>query len=455
MMMTVEDGDPAAAELDIEEGYPSEQDGILAQAVFAGSSNRIGYHGTNSSAALSIITGGFRPSTDGMLGAGVYWSDDVAKARAYTNDGSILRVQVKVGKVKRIDRQGHPLQKTWHLTHHTAWLPAQAHLPAADRMVPSGLSENCTHEPSRLRVVGLSTDNGETWKAIHIGAGPEPGPEPEPEPEPEPACRRVRRGCLSHPLFYHRVGGIVAAVGGVALIAIGSLRISVDNSETTVCRDEYDDWEDSNGDDCKVFTRGRTCQGELGRVLDRSDAAFDVPVNAACCACMDGTTACPHPDPNTIDDPRWVRGNSTLLCGPFWSSFRASTFCVWLGVACILGGITLGSGRILSGNRRNDKEALLWAVCGSPFTFGLAMLFYYGTAVFARKDDLEDEDDYELLVRVGRFFFCIYIGPVSSYVFIEVIDEGSRGTLDFGPFFVAAVYIFFWGWAVMYVLFDM
>ena len=59
--MAVEEGDPAAAELDIEEGNPSEQDGILAQPVFAGSTYRIGYHGTNSSAALSIITDGFRP----------------------------------------------------------------------------------------------------------------------------------------------------------------------------------------------------------------------------------------------------------------------------------------------------------------------------------------------------------------------------------------------------------
>ena len=55
---------------------------MLEQPTFAGSGIRVGYHGTDSAAALSIMTSGFRCSADGMLGAGVYWSDDVAKTRA-------------------------------------------------------------------------------------------------------------------------------------------------------------------------------------------------------------------------------------------------------------------------------------------------------------------------------------------------------------------------------------
>ena len=38
-----------------------------------------GYHGTSSNVANLILANGFRPSTGGMLGRGVYWSDDVAK----------------------------------------------------------------------------------------------------------------------------------------------------------------------------------------------------------------------------------------------------------------------------------------------------------------------------------------------------------------------------------------
>ena len=51
------------------------------------------FHGTDASAARSIEQGGFRPSTGGMLGRGVYVSRDVEKAKAY---GSVvLRVSVR------------------------------------------------------------------------------------------------------------------------------------------------------------------------------------------------------------------------------------------------------------------------------------------------------------------------------------------------------------------------
>ena len=45
-----------------------------------------GYHGTTAYAAAQIITSGFRPSRGGMLGPGVYWSDDVKKTRPYVKD---------------------------------------------------------------------------------------------------------------------------------------------------------------------------------------------------------------------------------------------------------------------------------------------------------------------------------------------------------------------------------
>lgn len=107
------------------------------------------FHGTDPSAARSIQQGGFRPSTGGMLGAGVYLSRDVRKARGY---GSIvLKCVVNVGKVKCINYQGHPLQKSWHQNgYDTAWVPPNC------GMVSSGLEEDCVYDPKRIRIVGVA-----------------------------------------------------------------------------------------------------------------------------------------------------------------------------------------------------------------------------------------------------------------------------------------------------------
>ena len=95
-----------------------------------------------------------------MLGAGVYWSDDVTKARAYGD--TVLKLQVRAGRVKKIDEQGHALQKSWHVSHgyDTAWVPPRC------GMVDSGLSENCTYDPKRLTVTHVSYDKGASWRPV-------------------------------------------------------------------------------------------------------------------------------------------------------------------------------------------------------------------------------------------------------------------------------------------------
>lgn len=104
------------------------------------------YHGTSAVAAVQIRREGFRPSSGGMLGAGVYVSRDVQKARNY--GPVVLTCRVWIGKVKRIDRQGHPLQKSWHSAgYDTAWVPPNC------GMVPSGLEEDCVFDPSRIEVL--------------------------------------------------------------------------------------------------------------------------------------------------------------------------------------------------------------------------------------------------------------------------------------------------------------
>jgi len=105
------------------------------------------YHGTSSSNAESIKRDcAFRPSVDGMLGRGVYLSKDINKAKAY---GSVIfRCLVRVGRVKKIDRQGHPLQKTWQTSgYDTAWVPPRCGMNA------SGLEESCILDPKRIQIL--------------------------------------------------------------------------------------------------------------------------------------------------------------------------------------------------------------------------------------------------------------------------------------------------------------
>ncbi|TKS91267.1 hypothetical protein D9C73_026521 [Collichthys lucidus] len=111
------------------------------------------YHGTTREAAQSILATGFRQSSDGMLGRGVYLSRDLQKASRYPidhpeHDRVVIRVKVNVGKVIAINYQGHPLQMTWHYSgYDTAWVPPNC------GMVKSGLEENCVWDPNRIQIM--------------------------------------------------------------------------------------------------------------------------------------------------------------------------------------------------------------------------------------------------------------------------------------------------------------
>jgi len=103
------------------------------------------YHGTSKENAERIHREGFRPSAGGMLGAGVYMSTDIDKARGY--GPVVLEAQVQVGKVKRVDRQGHPAQKSWADDgYDSAWVPPNC------GMVRSGRTENCIKDPAKIEL---------------------------------------------------------------------------------------------------------------------------------------------------------------------------------------------------------------------------------------------------------------------------------------------------------------
>ncbi|KAL2096612.1 hypothetical protein ACEWY4_008760 [Coilia grayii] len=113
------------------------------------------YHGTSREAAASILKTGFRQSSDGMLGQGVYLSWDLKKASRYPlglpkSEKVVLKVAVSVGRVKKIDRQGHHLQKRWRERgYDQAWCPPKC------GMVPSGLEEDCVWDPDRIEIIGI------------------------------------------------------------------------------------------------------------------------------------------------------------------------------------------------------------------------------------------------------------------------------------------------------------
>lgn len=116
------------------------------------------YHGTTVANARLIIANGFNPSTKGMLGKGVYVSRNKSKAERYplsSNDSDrvVLELQVRVGRVKRIDKDNHPLQYTWNSQgYDTAWVPPNCGMKA----VPSGLEEDCVFDPRNIKVMAIA-----------------------------------------------------------------------------------------------------------------------------------------------------------------------------------------------------------------------------------------------------------------------------------------------------------
>lgn len=116
------------------------------------------YHGTSIANARLIIANGFRQSSGGMLGKGVYVSRDKKKAERYpigsnVSDRVVLELRVRVGRVKRIDMDNHPMQYTWSSQgYDTAWVPPNCGM----RAVPSGLEEDCVFDPRNVKVVGIA-----------------------------------------------------------------------------------------------------------------------------------------------------------------------------------------------------------------------------------------------------------------------------------------------------------
>ncbi|XP_029594887.1 uncharacterized protein LOC115178019 [Salmo trutta] len=110
------------------------------------------YHGTHRDSARAIITGGFRPLAGGTLDPGVYCSRDIAKAKGYpggcpTGEHVVLQLKVRVGRVKKMDRQNVAMWCSWQQSgYDTAWLPSTV----------IGHEEDCVKDPKRVAVKGIA-----------------------------------------------------------------------------------------------------------------------------------------------------------------------------------------------------------------------------------------------------------------------------------------------------------
>ena len=99
----------------------------------AASSNRssIVYYGTSKQNANAIMKLGFKPSSSGLLGKGVYVTTDKSKAEAFARpfgvDGRVIKARANFGNVKMVDarpaREGHFAETQWQKAYDTAFVP--------------------------------------------------------------------------------------------------------------------------------------------------------------------------------------------------------------------------------------------------------------------------------------------------------------------------------------------
>ena len=125
----------------IDQSLPAVAETLPARNCYEGCGGKtfVMFHGTSRENWRSIEQGGFTPSREGGLGAGVYVTRNEQKAAWYSGKHFTNGV---------INGQAHPLQMTWMEEHgyDSAFAPAGA----------IGVrEENCIADPSRIEIIGL------------------------------------------------------------------------------------------------------------------------------------------------------------------------------------------------------------------------------------------------------------------------------------------------------------
>ena len=108
------------------------------------------YHGTSKANADAILGSGFRPSSSGMLGPGVYVTTDRSKAVAFAkehgDDGRVIVGRAQFGKTATVDatdaRRGKYPETGWQSSNDTAYVP---------RGEGVARPEHCVKDPARVK----------------------------------------------------------------------------------------------------------------------------------------------------------------------------------------------------------------------------------------------------------------------------------------------------------------
>jgi hypothetical protein len=125
------------------------------------------YHGTRPEVAALIEQGGFKASTQGLLGPGVYVGRTAEGCRKYGS--TILEVMVRVGRVCRADEhpelipRGYGKDAPWHDKggYDTAWVPPDCPASVFDEaeLFEAVTEEGCVWDSGCVKVLGRAADD--------------------------------------------------------------------------------------------------------------------------------------------------------------------------------------------------------------------------------------------------------------------------------------------------------
>ena len=126
------------------------------------------YHATAPENAARIEQGGFKASTQGLLGPGVYVSRTAEQSRKYGS--TVLEVMVRVGRVCRADKhpelipQGFGTDAPWHDEgYDTAWVPPDCLASVFDgaNLFDGVVEEGCVWDAGCVKVLRRAADDGD------------------------------------------------------------------------------------------------------------------------------------------------------------------------------------------------------------------------------------------------------------------------------------------------------
>ena len=107
------------------------------------------YHATKTENVSSILANGFRESTKGMFGPGLYVSRDIEKTRNADVYGSVcFKLLVYIGKTTEVTKADN--KGSWRSHYDSAYLP-----PNNDA-VKSGREETCLRSAKQARILGIA-----------------------------------------------------------------------------------------------------------------------------------------------------------------------------------------------------------------------------------------------------------------------------------------------------------